>query len=71
MFGVPQDWSLKESLVDSSFLPELLPHIPEFVSSLFGVTVQAAIVNIYSPGDTLAPYRHTSESSLAVLGSVH
>lgn len=69
-FGMTEARSLKESLMDSSFMLEFLPDIPEFIRSLFGLTVQAPIVNIYSPGDKLAPYRHTSESSLAVLGSI-
>ena len=57
-------------LIDLSFLPEFLLDIPKFVSLLFGITVQTAIVNIYSPGDKLALYRDTSRSSPAVLGSV-
>ena len=51
-----------------SFLPEFLPDIPEFVSPLFGITGQMAMVNIY--GDPQAPHRDISESSQAVLVSV-
>lgn len=49
------DWWLKKYTVDSSSLPEFLPDIPELASSLFGMTAQIGIVNIYSPGDALAP----------------
>ena len=56
--------------MDLSLLPEFLLDIPKFVSLLFGITVQTAIVNIYSPGDKLALYHNTSRSSPAVLGSV-
>ena len=49
------DWSLKKYTVDSSSLPEFLPDIPELASSLFGMTAQVGIINIYSPGDALAP----------------
>jgi len=68
--GGQYDWSLKKYPVDSSSLPEFPPDIRELVSSLFGITAQAAIVNIYSPGDTLAPHRDISESSSAPLVSV-
>jgi len=68
--GGQYDWSLKKYPADSSSLPEFPPDIRELVSSLFGITAQAAIVNIYSPGNTLAPHRDISESSSAPLVSV-
>ena len=67
--GGQHDCWLKRCPIDSS-LPEFLPDIPESVSSLFGITGQMAIVNIYSCGDTQAPHRDISESSRAVLVSV-
>ncbi|KAG0123900.1 hypothetical protein HOY82DRAFT_574277 [Tuber indicum] len=68
--GGQYDWSLKKYPVDSSSLPEFPRDICELISSLFGITAQAAIVNIYSPGDTLAPHRDVSEASSAPLVSV-
>ncbi|PUU80019.1 hypothetical protein B9Z19DRAFT_1080318 [Tuber borchii] len=63
------DWSPEKYPMDSSSLPEFLPDIPVFVSSIFGNAAQTAIVNIYSPGETLAPDRDISESSPAVVVS--
>ncbi|PWW77930.1 hypothetical protein C7212DRAFT_175906 [Tuber magnatum] len=68
--GGQYDWSLKKYPVDSSSLPKFPRDIRELVGSLFGITAQAAIVNIYSPGDTLAPHRDISEASSASLVSV-
>lgn len=51
-------------------MPEFLLDIPKFISSLFEITVQTAIVNIFSPSDTLVLYCDTSKSSPAVLDSV-
>ncbi|RPA96745.1 hypothetical protein L873DRAFT_1810771 [Choiromyces venosus 120613-1] len=68
--GGQYDWTLKKYPVDSSSLPEFPEDICDLVSSLFGITSQAAIVNIYSPGDTLAPHRDVSEASCAPLVSV-
>ena len=70
MSGVRQDWSLKKCLMDSSYLPEFIPDIPEFVSSLFGIRVQIPITNIYPPDNALVPHRDTSDSSPWVLGTV-
>ena len=63
------DWRMKKCPI-GSFLPECLPDSREFVSSLFGITGQMAMVNIYSSGDTQEPHRDISESSPAVLASV-
>ena len=67
--GGQHDWRLKKCPIDSS-LPEFLPYSPEFVSLLFGITGQMALVNIYSSSDTQAPHRNISELSPAALASV-
>ncbi|KAH8153987.1 uncharacterized protein LAJ45_01754 [Morchella importuna] len=69
--GAQYDWTLKQYPAGSSsvsfpadvggLITDLLPKT---------TTPQAAITNLYSPGDTLAPHRDVSEASRAPLVSV-
>jgi len=52
-------------------VPPLFPDdIASLVSALFAISSQAAIVNVYSPGDTLSPHRDVAEECSAPLVSL-
>lgn len=67
--GGQYDWTLKQYPTDTP--PEFPADVAGLVSGCFPEIVpQAAIVNLYSPSDTLAPHRDISEASGAGLVSV-
>lgn len=58
--GGQYDWTNKVYPAEPP--PEFPTDIAEFINSLFpNVNAQAAIVNLYSPGDTLSMHRDVSE----------
>ena len=67
--GGQYDWTSKSYPLDAS--PPFPEDIASFVGGLFpDVEAQAAIVNVYSPGDTLSLHRDISESCERPLVSV-
>lgn len=62
--GGQYDWTAKK--YPTSTAPAFPPDVAGLVEGLFAfehVRAQAAIVNLYSPGDTLSPHRDISEGS--------
>ncbi|KAA8909964.1 hypothetical protein FN846DRAFT_898150 [Sphaerosporella brunnea] len=67
--GGQYDWTLKR--YPTTTPPSFPGDVADLVTGCFpAVTPQAAIVNLYSPGDTLAPHRDISEASTKGLVSV-
>ena len=66
--GGQYDWSAKKYLHEN---PPFPADIAAFVREIFtDMTAEAAIVNVYSPGDTLSVHRDVSEESRQGLVSV-
>jgi DNA alkylation damage repair protein AlkB len=67
--GGQYDWTAKK--YPSSKPPDFPPDVAKFLEELFPDTkAQAAIVNLYTPGDTLSIHRDVSEESSKGLISV-
>lgn len=59
--GGQYDWTLKQYPVEN---PRFPADVGAFVQALFpGMKAEAAIVNVYTPGDTLSIHRDVSEDS--------
>ena len=66
--GGQYDWTQKKYPSEN---PPFPPDIADFALNLFPMTkAEAAIVNIYSPGDTLSMHRDVSEESQEGLASI-
>jgi alkylated DNA repair protein alkB family protein 1 len=60
--GGQYDWTLKRYPTGTP--PSFPGDVADLITGCFpAITPQAAIVNLYSPGDTLAPHRDISEAS--------
>ncbi|KAI5852722.1 oxidoreductase [Morchella snyderi] len=72
--GAQYDWTLKQypGGQQQQQQPAFPPDVAGLITDLLPQTTapQAAITNLYSPGDTLAPHRDVSEASRAPLVSV-
>jgi alkylated DNA repair protein alkB family protein 1 len=67
--GGQYDWTAKR--YPDQTPPEFPTDVANLIHGLFPeITPQAAIVNLYAPGDTLAPHRDISEESRKGLASV-
>lgn len=66
--GGQYDWTNKE--YPSQPPPSFPPDIANLVEDLFDMTPEAAIVNLYSPGDTLSLHRDVSEECNRPLASI-
>lgn len=66
--GGQYDWT--EKVYPPGPPPEFPPDIARLVGDLFGMTPEAAILNLYSPGDTLSLHRDVSEECNRPLVSI-